>query len=413
VGGGDSAVEAALALAEQAGNEVTLAYRKESFFRIKAANERRLEAAVAEGRLRVVTRCRPLAIAPEHVDLEVVEEGGPRTYHLPNDDVFVFAGGKAPLELLKSAGVSFDATLHPATGLPGERGTGLVRALAAGFALSLAALVWALWHLDYYTLPGFERPTHVKHDLLRPSRGVGLALGVAAVVLVAANLAYLVRRSTRFRFSRGSLQAWMTSHVATGILALLCAMMHGTMSPRDTAGGHAFWALVVLLASGAIGRYFYAWVPRAANGRELDLAEVKGRLGLMAEEWDHGQRRFREAVRGEVLDLIERQQWRRSFLGRVGGWIRGQRELSRALAALAVVGQAEGVPPDQLRDTLKLAKRAHRSALVAAHYEDVRSVLSAWRWVHRWVAALMVLLVVIHVIYALAYREGASMEGLG
>ena len=70
----------------------------------------------------------------------------------------------------------------------------------------------------------------------------------------------------------------MTSHVATGILAFLCATLHAAMNPRDTVGGHAFLALFVLLVTGAIGRYFYAWVPRAANGRELELEEVKLRL---------------------------------------------------------------------------------------------------------------------------------------
>ncbi len=69
----------------------------------------------------------------------------------------------------------------------------------------------------------------------------------------------------------------MTSHVATGILALLCAMLHGAMAPGDTVDGHAFLALTVLLVTGAIGRYFYAYVPRAANGRELELSEVKQR----------------------------------------------------------------------------------------------------------------------------------------
>ena len=31
----------------------------------------------------------------------------------------------------------------------------------------------------------------------------------------------------------------------------------------------ALGAFAVLLVTGAVGRYFYAWIPRAANGREL------------------------------------------------------------------------------------------------------------------------------------------------
>ena len=40
---------------------------------------------------------------------------------------------------------------------------------------------------------------------------------------------------------------------------------------------------------------------------------------------------------------------------------------------------------------------------MAAHYEDLRAVLNSWRYLHRWVAALMVLLVALHIIYSLFY----------
>ena len=70
----------------------------------------------------------------------------------------------------------------------------------------------------------------------------------------------------------------MTSHVATGILAFLLATLHAAMAPRHTVGGHACGRSAFLLVTGAIGRYFYAYVPRAANGRELELDEVKTRL---------------------------------------------------------------------------------------------------------------------------------------
>ena len=42
-------------------------------------------------------------------------------------------------------------------------------------------------------------------------------------------------------------------------------------------------------------------------------------------------------------------------------------------------------------------------SLMAAHYEDLRALLNSWRYGHRWVAALMVVLVVFHIVYALTY----------
>jgi len=54
IGGGDSAVEAAMGLAFQVGNSVTLSYRQGSFSRIKDRNTQRLNECVRKGKLKVV-----------------------------------------------------------------------------------------------------------------------------------------------------------------------------------------------------------------------------------------------------------------------------------------------------------------------------------------------------------------------
>ncbi len=103
VGGGDSAIEAALGLAAQTGNDVTLSYRKPEFFRIKARNEERIRAAAAEGTVHLALGSEVRSVGEEHVDLTA--EG--RAARLPNDFVFVFAGGEPPYPLLKGMGVRF------------------------------------------------------------------------------------------------------------------------------------------------------------------------------------------------------------------------------------------------------------------------------------------------------------------
>src|SRR6185436_13412507 len=135
-------------------------------------------------------------------------------------------------------------------------------------------------------LPIEARPAAVKHLFLRPGSGVGLAFGFTATALIGVNFLYLARRADWRSVRFGSLKAWMTSHVATGILAVLLATLHGAMDPRDTVGGHALLALVLLFVTGAIGRYFYAYLPRAANGRELELEELKRELERLGGEWD-------------------------------------------------------------------------------------------------------------------------------
>jgi thioredoxin reductase/ferredoxin len=101
VGGGDSAVEAAMGLAHQRGNKVTLSYRGSSFARIKARNAQRLREATRGERLEVLLNSRITEIRERSVVLAVA---GARR-ELPNDFVWVFAGGELPAALLERIGV--------------------------------------------------------------------------------------------------------------------------------------------------------------------------------------------------------------------------------------------------------------------------------------------------------------------
>ncbi|HEV2671996.1 MAG TPA: NAD(P)-binding domain-containing protein [Gemmatimonadales bacterium] len=101
VGGGDSAVEAAMGLAHQRGNRVTLSYRRESFSRIKERNVQRLPEYTKGGRLQVIFNSQPVEIGERVVRLDVA--GTVR--EIPNDYVWVFAGGTPPSDFLKAIGV--------------------------------------------------------------------------------------------------------------------------------------------------------------------------------------------------------------------------------------------------------------------------------------------------------------------
>jgi thioredoxin reductase (NADPH) len=104
VGGGDSAVEAALALAEQPGNEVRLSYRGQHFRRIKPGNHARVEEARSAGRLEVLFGTNLVRIARDAV---TYQNGGPPET-IPNDYTFIFAGGELPTAFLRGCGVEID-----------------------------------------------------------------------------------------------------------------------------------------------------------------------------------------------------------------------------------------------------------------------------------------------------------------
>jgi hypothetical protein len=177
------------------------------------------------------------------------------------------------------------------------------------------------------------------------------------------------------------------------------------MSPGHTVGGHALLGLCVLVTTGAIGRWFYSFVPRAANGRELALVEVQGRLAALAGEWDRANPQFARRLRGEIERLIGGKSWTGSFLARLGELVRAKRRLRTVVGELVRDARAAGLAAEHVAELRRLSSEAQRAALTAAHYEDVRGLLATWRYLHRWVALLMVLLVAAHVITALRYAE--------
>jgi thioredoxin reductase (NADPH) len=105
VGGGDSAVEAAMGLANQVGNCVTLSYRQAAFSRLKDRNEKRIEEFIKGQKLEVLFNSKPVEIREASVSIDV--DGAVR--ELGNDFVWVFAGGTPPNDFLKKIGVAFGA----------------------------------------------------------------------------------------------------------------------------------------------------------------------------------------------------------------------------------------------------------------------------------------------------------------
>ncbi len=102
VGGGNSAVEAALTLAEQ--NKVYLSYRKSEFARLFKDNQRKIDDAIAEGRIEVIFNSNITEFGDGIATLSIKEE----TREIPMDHGFVLIGAELPVRFLKSLGIKLE-----------------------------------------------------------------------------------------------------------------------------------------------------------------------------------------------------------------------------------------------------------------------------------------------------------------
>jgi thioredoxin reductase/NAD-dependent dihydropyrimidine dehydrogenase PreA subunit len=104
VGGGDSALEAALDVADQPDTHVTLSYRGKAFDRVKPKNRQRLEEAVATNQLDLLLESTVKSIVPDSVTL--MHTGN--AVEIENDAVIVCAGGELPTPMLKKVGIKVE-----------------------------------------------------------------------------------------------------------------------------------------------------------------------------------------------------------------------------------------------------------------------------------------------------------------
>lgn len=106
VGGGNSAAEAAITLSER--NHVVLNYRGDQFYRLFKDNERRLQEAIASGRITPVLNSNVTEFSEHEVLLKVRKDGRETTEQIPFDHAFVLVGSEFPGRFLKSLGLRLE-----------------------------------------------------------------------------------------------------------------------------------------------------------------------------------------------------------------------------------------------------------------------------------------------------------------
>ncbi len=128
VGGGDSAVEAACDLAD-AGAQVIVSYRGDSFYRAKLRNRSRIDALTSAGRLEVLLGSKPLRFDEDSTSLQLSDG---QTRDVPTEGAFIFVGTRLPLAFLRRLGVKMKGDLD---------------ALRAAWIVSFAALTYLFYVL--------------------------------------------------------------------------------------------------------------------------------------------------------------------------------------------------------------------------------------------------------------------------
>ncbi|TGK18432.1 NAD(P)-binding domain-containing protein [Leptospira stimsonii] len=106
VGGGDSAIEAAIAISDYA-NSTRLSYRGKELVRPKPENKEKLESLVQRGKIEFLGGSQVEEIGEREVKLRNTDpnNASPNVQSVPNSSVLVQIGSSAPIEFLKKFGL--------------------------------------------------------------------------------------------------------------------------------------------------------------------------------------------------------------------------------------------------------------------------------------------------------------------
>lgn len=135
----------------------------------------------------------------------------------------------------------------------------------------------------YYASPMSERVRSAEHAWLRPSGYVGQSAGILAALIFAFLWMYPARKSLKALAKAGPLSRWLDIHIAFALTLPLLLAVHSGWRFFGIIG-LGFGAMMIVWASGIVGRYLYVRIPRSRSGLELSMEEIAAERRSMVTE---------------------------------------------------------------------------------------------------------------------------------
>jgi thioredoxin reductase/NAD-dependent dihydropyrimidine dehydrogenase PreA subunit len=404
LGGGDSALEAAIQLANESNAIVTLAYRGAAFGKCRQANRDKVAELAKSKRIQVAFNTVVTNILPESVELSV----NGRPAQLDNDYVIACLGGELPTEFLKACDVKLkryhgealgeskgDSPKAARAGSPRASNEAKHRRFAwTLFGIGALLIAW-LWYNggSYYLLPHAARLKSPLHRMLRPSGPFGHGVGIVATAVMMLNYLYALRKRWRGMKGLGDIRYWLSFHVFVGTLSPMVIAFHAAFQSNNQLATATAVSMVVLVSTGLIGRFLVTLVPQR-DGKIIDLADLQRQIqGLQAQVGSM----LAGVKRSLSVDLL------------LDGAMPSVASGSLASLAMAIPDQMVGVPrrlrqvrshfktDTQFEDFSRSVTSLSKVRIQVTFYGVLKRYLAVWRVLHIGLSLFMVLLIVAHI----------------
>jgi hypothetical protein len=112
-------------------------------------------------------------------------------------------------------------------------------------------------------------------DPYTPGSDFGYNLGLVGGLMMLSLLLYPLRKRFRMLERLGAMNTWFRYHMFIGIAGPVLVMFHSTFQLNSMNGAIAFFAMLMVMLSGVIGRFIYRHVHRGLYGRKLTMSTAR------------------------------------------------------------------------------------------------------------------------------------------
>lgn len=215
----------------------------------------------------------------------------------------------------------------------------------------------------------------------------GLVFGVSSLALALLTFLYSLRkRSLQERLPVGTMAGWLWGHVYLGLLCVVFAFAHagyGTLGLEFTLGKLLLLLLVVLVVGGLLWRVVYAAVP----------AKAATDVGHYSQSASHTR------AQSALVEIEKLSAGRSPALRQMVDWL-----LRVHASDTEIAHAARGIPPDDhavLTELVRLSRLRHQMLEREQRQAKYRRRLQGLRILHVPVSLLFLLLLPVHVLWAL------------
>ncbi len=270
-------------------------------------------------------------------------------------------------------------------------------AIAALFSLVLVIL--NSYGAHYYLAPKASQVRDPLHPWLKPSGFIGQSAGVLALAIFLFLWLYPLRKKFRWLGFTGSIAKWLDVHSLAALGLPLLVAMHAAWRFGGVIG-IGFWSMMVVWASGIVGRYLYSRIPRSQAGVELTIEEIAAQRQSLLEEIAR-----RSGLEVAAIDAaLDADPTPTEGLGLWQTFVRMIADDRRRRRAAKKLRQEIRRRPMQrkgdmsaLKDVLRLANREMALTQQSRMLGATQNILRFWHVAHRPLAITALVAVAIHV----------------